>query len=252
MVKDGTLYAADLAPAVVDWFTGTFDNTVGSSTVKDGSLNLNDFSAAAKDGLKGAKGDQGPAGPAGPEGPAGPAGPGGADGLLTVTADTMVTARPDTATDGSVWANDSMTRTVTITRQHATEASKCGAGAVKCWYYTGTISDNGTFTTVTGAHGPNSTTPINGTVNGTVVGVYEIELNADSDAPNPMNVDSTVTGASPTTGNWARMFFEAGTKFSATNGTDYTWVYNAPDTCEVHTQAMSGGNTGDIIGLNRC
>jgi hypothetical protein len=77
MVKDGTLYAADLAPAVVKWFTGTFDNTVTSGSVKDGSLNLNDFSASAKAGLKGATGAKGDAGPAGPGGGVGPQGPPG-------------------------------------------------------------------------------------------------------------------------------------------------------------------------------
>jgi hypothetical protein len=71
MVKDGTLYAADINPAVVKWFTGTFDNTVTSASVKDGSLNLADFSAAAKAGLKGDKGDTGAQGSKGDPGDTG-------------------------------------------------------------------------------------------------------------------------------------------------------------------------------------
>lgn len=240
-IKNGTLYQADLNPALVDYFTGVFNNTVGSAAVKDGSLLLADFSQAAKDGLKGDKGDTGATGPQGPAGA----------GLLTVTADSMVTARPDTATDGSVWANDSMTRTLSVTKQHAAEATKCGAGAVKCFFYTGTIKDNGTFTTVTGAHGPNSATAINGIVNGTLNGVYEIEFYANSDAPNPSLVDSTVTGASPSTSNWMKLAFPAGTLFAGFAGVDYKWVYLAPATCETHTQTTTS-TTGDILGINHC
>lgn len=232
-IKDGTVYGADLAPGMVAWFTGgPYNNTVTTNTVKDGSLGEADLDAALKAKLNA------------------PGTP-GADALLTVTADTMITARPDTATDGTVWANDSMTRTLTVVRQHATKASDCGAGAVKCWFYTGTIKDNGTFTTTTGAHGPSSTTPINGIVNGTVNGVYEIEFYATSDKPNSTNVDSTVTGTSPTTGNWMKMAFPSGTQFNGFTGVDYTWVYKAPATCETHTQTTAG-NTGDILGKNAC
>lgn len=175
----------------------------------------------------------------------------GKDAILTVTADTMVTGRDDTATDASVWAKDAMTRTLTVVRQSAAEASKCGAGAVKCWFYTGTIKDNGTFTTVAGAHGPNSATPINGIVQGTVNGVYEIEFYASSDAPNSTNVDATVTGNSPSTSNWMKMAFPAGTQFAGFNGVDYKWSYAAAATCENHVQQTSG-NSGDILGVNHC
>lgn len=47
-VKDGTLYGADLAPAVVAWFTGTWDNTVTTNSVKDGALREQDLSDAVK------------------------------------------------------------------------------------------------------------------------------------------------------------------------------------------------------------
>lgn len=172
-----------------------------------------------------------------------------ASAILSVTADTMLTDRNDTATDGSVWAKDSMTRTLTVVRQHATEASKCGASATECWFYTGTIRDNGTFKTVAGAHGPNSLTPINGIVTGTVNGVYKIEFNASSDAPNPANVDPTVTGGT-STGNWMKLVFPAGTQFSALTGVEFRWDYIS-SLCELHTQATSG-NVGDILGVNKC
>jgi hypothetical protein len=225
-IKDGTIYCADLAPGMCEWFTGgPFNGTVHEATL--------DAALRAKVNAVGAPGAP------------------GQDALLTISADSMVTGRDDTATDASVWAKDSMTRTLTVVRQHADAASKCGPGAVKCWFYTGTIKDNGTFTTVAGAHGPNSTTPINGVVNGTVNGVYEIEFYANSDVPNSTHVDSTVSGNSPTTSNWMKLAFPAGTQFDGFTGVDYKWVYTAPATCEVHQQSTAG-NTGDILGVNAC
>jgi hypothetical protein len=58
MVKDGTLFAADMNPDLVKWFTAApYNNTVTGATVKDGSLGIADLSQAARDALKGAKGD---------------------------------------------------------------------------------------------------------------------------------------------------------------------------------------------------
>lgn len=236
-VKDGTLYAADLAPGMVAWFTGgPYDGTVTTNTVKDGTLAEADLNAALKAKLN----------------KVGTPGAPGADALLTVSADTMVTDRPDTATDGSVWAKDSMLRKITITRHGAVKASECGAGAVKCFYYTGTITDNGTFTTVAGAHGPNSQTPINNIVNGTILGVYEFEVNANTDLVDPSKVDSTVTGASPTTGDWYKGFFIPGTQFGGYANTDYSYDYFAAKTCEHHRQSAKDGNVKDILGVNLC
>jgi len=71
-VKDGTLYGADLNPDVVKWFTGTYDNTVTTKSVKDGALGEVDFDAATKAKLNAVgTGEQGPAGPAGAVGPKG-------------------------------------------------------------------------------------------------------------------------------------------------------------------------------------
>ena len=225
-VKNGTLGQSDMFPGANSAYLSTYDNTVRSISVVNGSLGQVDLDAATNAKIN-------------------------ANAILTVTADTMVTNRPDTATDASVWAKDNMTRTLTVVRQHATKASNCGSGAVKCWLYTGTIKDNGTFTTIAGAHGPNSATPINGIVNGTVNGVYEIEFYANSDVPNSTHVDSTIDGSSPSTSDWMKLAFPAGTQFSGFTGVDYKWVYNAPATCEVHTQSTAS-NTGDILGVNGC
>lgn len=68
-IKDGTIYAADINPDVVKWFTGTYDNTVTTKSVKDGALGEVDFDAATKAKLNAVgTGGAGPAGPAGAKG----------------------------------------------------------------------------------------------------------------------------------------------------------------------------------------
>jgi hypothetical protein len=47
-LKDGTIYGADINPAVVKWFTGTWDNTVTTNSVKDGALGEVDLNAAVR------------------------------------------------------------------------------------------------------------------------------------------------------------------------------------------------------------
>lgn len=176
----------------------------------------------------------------------------GKDSIVTVTADTMVTNRPDTGTDGTVWAKDNMTRSLSLTKQSAAEASKCGSGAVRCFFYTGTIKDAGTFTTIDGAHSPNASgTNINGVNIGTVNGVYAIEFYASTDQVNPSLVDATISGSAPSTSDWMKLAFPAGTKFSALGGIDYTWQYNLAATCETHTQTTAA-NTGNITGVSKC
>lgn len=229
-LKNGGINQVDLSTGLYNILRTPNQDTVTGWSIKDGSIQLTDIAPAARAALKGDP---------------------GASAILTVTADTMVTGRPDTATDGSIWADDSMTRTLTVVRQHAATSTDCGEDAVKCWFYTGTIKDNGTFKTRNGAHGPNSTTEISGVVNGTVNGVYEIEFFASSDKPNSALVDSTVIGDEPTTSDWMKMAFPAGTKFHGFHGVDYTWVYTAPATCETHTQ-KTHSNTGDILGVNHC
>ncbi|GAA1559245.1 hypothetical protein GCM10009741_75330 [Kribbella lupini] len=88
-IKNGTIFGADIDPNVVKWFTGTYNNTVTTDSVKDGALTEKDLSEAVKTKLNAVGG---PAGPAGPEGPAGTKGDTGADGVsgLAVTASMKV------------------------------------------------------------------------------------------------------------------------------------------------------------------
>jgi hypothetical protein len=205
-------------------------------------------------GAKGAIGPQGPAGPVGPQGPAGPAGPSGSDGddaILSVSATTALSNRLDSGLDGN-WAKDSLIRTITVTRQKAVPADKCGGGATKCWFYTGSLGDVGSFTTIDGADSPGpDDVVINGTVTGNVVGGSEIEFYASSDSPDPSLVPAMLSGNGVSTGVWASQFFSGSVVVTPTQLLNWKWVYTAPNTCETWVNAHSG-NFGDIKGVNAC
>lgn len=217
---------------------------------------------------------QGPAGPQGPKGDTGAAGPQGPAGPsdLTVTATTSVSSRDDSGNQGN-WARDAFIRTITITRHEAANVLNCGGAVATCWYYTGTITDAGTFLTDAGAKTPNKacTEPapssascdglvINGQVAGNFTGGSHIEFYASSNAPNASLVPATVSGNSPSTGNWYQQFFPGGTVFSgAANLIDWSWNYSAPKTCETWTDAWNNGDgngnyvpVGNIAGINEC
>jgi hypothetical protein len=90
-VKNGTIYGADIDPNVVKWFTGTYNNTVTSDSVKDGALAETDLNAAVKTKLNAVGG---PVGPAGPEGPAGPKGDTGVNGVSGLAVDSPTKVVP--------------------------------------------------------------------------------------------------------------------------------------------------------------
>jgi hypothetical protein len=204
---------------------------------------------------KGPKGATGPQGPAGPQGPPGPTD-------LTVTATTNVSNRDEPGGNGN-WATDTFVRTLTVTRHEATAVANCGGGVAECWYYTGTISDSGTFLTDAGAFTPNqggsdTGDKISGTVAGNFTGGSAIEFYASSNAPNASLVPSAVSGDNPSTGDWYQQAFPSGTVFSgAANLINFSWTYNAPGTCEQWVDAYNNGGgqgsgAGNIAGINQC
>ena len=191
---------------------------------------------------------------------------------MSVTAATAVSARSDSSSNGT-WATDAFTRTVTVTRRGAVSVSHCGAGAVVCYFYTGSIADNGSFATVAGALAPNQHSAkdpapggkIQGTVTGTMTGGSAMEFYVGSSsanwngAPSAAGVPATVTGNSPSTGTWYEQFFTGtGDVFNgAANLVNWSWAYSAPATCEHWTDAAAngGGNSagdGNIAGVNMC
>lgn len=180
----------------------------------------------------------------------------------SATATTSVSDRDDSGNHGN-WATDAFTRTVTVNRKNAADVSNCGGGAVVCYFYTASLADNGSFVTDSGANSPNAGTPVSGTVQGTFTGGSAIQFYAGSanaafdGTPNSALVPATVSGDSPGTTAWVEQFFGSGTIFSTPQLLNWSWTYNAPNTCEQWVDAFNNGDggqpaDGDIAGINNC
>jgi hypothetical protein len=210
-------------------------------------------------GAPGAKGDTGATGPQGPQGPQGPVGPAGATGapgaqgppgesaMQTLTASTQVTEW----TENGGWATDAYTRTLTLTRQYQVPSTAC-KGTPVCWFYTGTIADDGTFAAVDGHASPNTSfsATITGAVTGTMVGGGTFEFYASSGDIAASRVPATQVGKTNgvTTANWGRLAFPGGTTFINSSGTSpltaYKWVYSAGCPAQTWTDQINPGDDG--------
>ncbi len=205
-------------------------------------------------GTPGTNGAPGAPGAAGPQGPQGPPGPSAL--FAPPPANTSLTNRDDSGNHGN-WATDAFIRIVGLTRHDAGPVANCGGGVAACYYYTASLTDSGTFTTITGAHSPDAGLLIAGTVDGNFTGGSHIEFWASSSAPNSSLVPSTLSGDLPSTTNWVKQFFPSGTSFSVPNLIDWSWTYVAPNTCETWIDAYNNGDgtgagAGDITGINHC
>jgi hypothetical protein len=265
-VKNGSLSESDMYAPFVASMRTVFNNGVDSSAkIKDGVIAEVDLNQAVQDKLN--KAGTGAAGKsayelaviAGFNGTqdqwlASLKGKDGKDAIVSVTALSNLTNRPDSGGHGN-WATDTIVRNVAITKQGAVPASNCGAGATSCFFYTGSLTDTGTFVTIKDAKSPVAGTPINGVLSGTMSGGAKLEFYATSDAPSPSLVQGNVDGpgtdaAETTTARWAAQFFPAGVTVTDAKLNDWKWTY-ADSLCETHTQSL-GGLTGDILGVNNC
>jgi hypothetical protein len=163
---------------------------------------------------------------------------------------TTMSARPDSGNSAN-WALDTITRTATVTRQGVVPASNCGPSAVHCWFYTGSVSDKGTFITDSGAASPNAAVPITGVVTGTLKGSDHFEFYSNAHRPNSSLVPQSVTGSTDSTSMWMSLFFPSTVTVTTANQVGWTWTYVAPSTCETWVDAASG-ETGDITGVDSC
>lgn len=243
-VKDGTLYCADFAVGLCDWML----------TTPSGSIHESSLDAALKVKVNqigsGPQGPAGPAGPAGAQGAQGPKGDKGDSAIVTVSAATALTNRPDSGTAGT-WANDTLSRNVSVTKHGAVDAAKCGPTATECYLYYVSGTDTGTFATVPGWKTPGAGANGAGNVSGSVSGAFKGQFYATSATPDPSLVDATVNGAAHPTAQWAAMFFPATVTVTDTELRDWGWTYKAPEFCNTWVNAKAG-NTGDITGVNAC
>jgi hypothetical protein len=204
-------------------------------------------------------GPRGATGPAGATGPQGPAGPAGKSSVSTITANTAFSSWPES----SGWANDNFNRALSLTLQHAASSAKCG-GTPVCFFYTGTLTDTGAFTTVAGAASPNgsSTATIHGVNTGTLNGTADFEFYASTDNFSASNVPATATGSEQSstfnTTDWAEQAFPAGTTFTGVSLTAYDWQYALAATCESWNDQINPGDDGqgpadgNITGVSQC
>jgi hypothetical protein len=186
----------------------------------------------------------------GPQGPAGPAGGNGASAVAMEASAIQVTAHQDSGSHGT-WALDGYTMSMTVIRQAAVDASHCQAGAAGCWFYTGLISDSGSFTTTDGALSPNAGTAVSGTVTGSFTGGSSIQFYADSSSLAASRLHTVSGGPGTSDLSWPASFLPAAATISGYSLLNWSWTYGAPGTCETWVDGI-GGQTGDITGVNHC
>jgi hypothetical protein len=167
------------------------------------------------------------------------------------TASQTVSNRDDSGTNSNGttnnWAKDSFTRTTTLFGHGIVANTYCPGIAIgACHFITGKITDKGTFTTVVGDAVPGqgslngAPAPLIGTaVTGPMAGAlnYSFYANVPLTKASASNAPSSITGDTPSTGQWPEQFFPAGTQFwdstGATGGNEYLgygawgWTYTA-------------------------
>jgi hypothetical protein len=217
-------------------------------------------------GAAGAAGKNGTNGVNGKNGTNGTNGVNGTNGTsyepVTASAQTDVTNDADSGNHGN-WAVDTLTRQMTVTRHGAAPAADCGGtstnGVTSCWLYTALMTDEGSFTTDSGAKSPNAGVTINGVLTGSITGGSSYEFYASSGTPNSALVPATLdaTSGGTNSSNWPERFFPSTVAFGGMNEINWDYTYDAPATCETWTDAFnnSGGSSsaaGDITGVNAC
>lgn len=141
-------------------------------------------------------------------------------------ASTKVTDRPDGGNGGD-WADDSMTRTLVITRT---------GGSPGAYTYTAKLTDTGSFTTIKGALTPNQGAPYTGDVikskvTGTMTGTADFSFTASNLPSSGANAGVATKendhGLTPTdsTSTWYELAFPHGTTFGGAGIGHWSWTY---------------------------
>jgi hypothetical protein len=165
---------------------------------------------------------------------------------VTATATTRIADDPDSGHGTpAVWATDTITRTVTVTKGTQVSGTACGlAASAGCWSFTAALSDSGTFVTIPGAGTPNQACAgcageliRSPAVSGVIAGNYQVTFDAsypvaDASLVGKNHDDHNLPASPPfTSTTWGEQFFPAGTSFGSVAGHAYTWTY----------QVMTGG-----------
>ena len=146
---------------------------------------------------------------------------------------TFVADRPDSGngTPDPYWADDTLTRTITITRTGGTPGA---------YTFTAVLKDTGTFTTIKGAKAPDqggsyAGDVIKSKVTGTVTGDADFTFTASSlpgsgfNAGVPLTENDHGQVPSDSTSKWFELAFPSGTTFEGADTAigPWGWTYNA-------------------------
>lgn len=138
-------------------------------------------------------------------------GPGGTPPVTSVDGSVTVDDHGDSSNFGN-WADDDLTVNMTLTNEGRVSVSHCSAESAptQCYFYTATISRNGSFTTLDDFNSPANGTPVPLTtpLTGTVTGTATVEFYYSGTA-NPANLPTTALN-------------EGGAVYSSPSGVAYT------------------------------
>ncbi len=149
--------------------------------------------------------------------------------MASIRATAQVTDRPDGG-NGGTWADDSFTRSITITRTGGTPGA---------YTYTATLTDSrGTFRTIQGALTPNQggsyagdviKSQVGGTMNGTADFTFTASSLPSSRANAGVPAAENDHGNTPadSTSTWYELAFPAGTTFGGAGIGHWSWTYSA-------------------------
>ena len=160
----------------------------------------------------------------------------------TVHAVTAVSDRPDSGNAG-YWADDTFSRTATLTFKGEVALSFCGGSTPTghCYAFTGRVADKGSFTTIAGQDSPGAgsggAVAIGDAATGPMAGYYGYAFYSSwktahaSSVPVSENDGGVVPTGRKTTGAWLEQFFGGGAQFyvagspSSELGTVGRWGY---------------------------
>jgi hypothetical protein len=175
---------------------------------------------------------------------------------VTARATTRIVNHPDGGHGATkpIWAEDTINRTVTIKLMGPADLSNCGGGVAHCYYYTGTLSDNGTFAANVGNDAPNQSghwagsEEVNPQARGTMIGGAPEAFYASSNHPEASLVDhyldnhGTPASGDETTSAWVEQFFPASTHFGSVGLPSYKWTYTTTNLRRTQQWVDSTGN----------
>ena len=150
------------------------------------------------------------------------------------TASMVVTNHPDSGTQGNDWALDNYTATLHLNGAGVVSNTLCpgiGSFTGSCHKFTGTITDQGHFTTqvgqavpgtgsLNGSPAPTIGTAVTGGMHGNLPYVFyaNVPLSAFSASNAPASDDGSLPGPHPHMGTWPEQYAPAGTQFWDSNG----------------------------------